>query len=126
MLWVISSENSRTGRYCKVAISSTAIAIASIAATVISAGAGVYASTRPTPTLPTPSTPVVNPPPVALAPPQSAPIAQTDTAEGKARAAAARKQRDLESRSSNASTILTTPLGVSTPSGNVQSSVLGR
>lgn len=106
---------------------STAVAIAVIAASaVIGAGASIYSATRPTPTFPTPAAPVPNLAPPPQAPPEIASVADPQRAEGQARASAARKQRDLESRRSNSSTILTTPLGVSTPPGNVQSSVLGR
>lgn len=103
-----------------------AAAIAAIAGTVISAGVSVYSATRPTPSMPVPKTPVLSAPPTAPKPPDAAPTGDLDMADAKARQAATRKQRDLESRRSNASTILTTPLGVTTPSGNVQSTVLGR
>ena len=104
-----------------------AAAFVAIAATVISTGVGVYSATRPTPTLPTPEPPPIpGAPPMAAKPPEAAPTQGLETAESKSRQAATRKQRDLESRRSNASTILTTPLGVSTPPGNVQSTVLGR
>lgn len=107
-------------------IASSTIAIAVAAATIISAGVSTYAALRPTPTMPTPKLPAPAAPMVAPKPPEAAPTGNIDMADAKARQAATRKQRDLESRRSNASTILTTPLGVTTPSGNVQSTVLGR
>ena len=101
-------------------------AVAAVVGAVAAVGGAVYAATRPTPTLPTPQAPMINAPPAAPRPPDIASVATPEDAEAKARAAAACKQRDLESRRSGSSTILTTPLGVSTPPGNVQSSVLGR
>ena len=103
-----------------------AAAFVAVAATVISTGVSVYAATRPTPTMPTPKLPAPAAPMTVPKPPEAAPTGDVDMADAKARQAATRKQRDLESRRSNASTILTTPLGVTTPSGNVQSTVLGR
>ena len=101
-------------------------AYAVIAGAVVGAGTGIYSAVKPTPVPPTPALPQAAPQIKAIEPPKAAPTNELETADAKARQAAVRKQRDLESRRSSASTILTSPLGVSTPPGNVQSTVLGR
>ena len=103
----------------------TALAAAGLVAGLTGTAASLLTSQQRPPSidLPEPSA-ALPPPPPDLPPP---PLITEGAAEGerRARAAAARRQRELDRSRRNASTILTTPLGVTTPESNVQTPILG-
>jgi len=71
----------------------------------------------------TPQTPAPQPPP---APTPSAPNPAFQNAEEQARQRAAQRVKELQTRASAPATALSAPLGLSAPSSNVSSTVLGR